>query len=195
MVRNALATLLPWKQIAFMACCCERMLPNYRKFNSETGFGNPDVLAYALDIVWNWIESDKIQCEIATLVMECEQQAPTTFDFSSPFTSAALDVANAIASTVEAIGDPTEDRAIEVASLSRDTVDLFVQQVDNLDPNATDLESKILGNAYMQDELRNQRKDLEKLISLSSDRCLVVAALRTEYSYSGGSLPLHAEFL
>jgi len=187
--KSILNALEAWKRVAFMACCCERMLPNYSKFNLESGFGDPETLNHALAIVWNWIESDQMQCKIGTLALKCEQQGPNTADFPSLFTSAALDAANAIASTLEAIGDANVYRAIEVASLARDTVDLFVQQIDNLDPNSIDFERRILEHQYMQDELRNQRIALEKLGSLPSDRRLVVRLFHAECASRGGSLP------
>lgn len=192
-LRTFLGALPQWKRIAFMASCCERMLPNYRSFNSETGYGNPKILSDALTIIWDCIESDKVRSDIADIVVECEQQAPDTEDFGSIYTSAALDAANAIAVTLEALGDATEDRAIEVAALARDTVDLYVQQVEGLDPNGPDLEREILESRYMQDELRSQAQSLEMLSGLTGERPLAAANFRSECSRLKGSLPTVTE--
>ncbi|WP_454828404.1 DUF416 family protein [Pseudoxanthomonas wuyuanensis] len=189
-LRCLLRSLPGWKRVVFMAECCERMLPNYREFSLETGVGDIERLREALSAVWNWIETDKLPTNISELIAECDQQAPDTSEFSSVYTSAALDAANSIAVTLEALSEATEERAIEVASLARDTVDLFVQQRSDLDPNSPELERQILEHPLMQNELQSQRQCLEKLQDQTKERRLLAAAMRSKFSsLKSGSLP------
>lgn len=167
---RSLQKLAPWKQIAFMVQVGERMLPNYRHFSKETGFGNASILRHALNTVWIWIESGKQPDNLDDLRKACEQQAPDTEQFRSPYTSAALDAANATAAVLDALERPSEARPVDVASLARDTVDLFVQECIELDPNTLEFEEAILRHSLMQRELRRQREDLEALTKLSGTR-------------------------
>lgn len=160
---RSLQNLAPWKRMAFMAQLGARMLPNYKRFSDETGFGDVSILRQAFDAAWRWIESDKAPNNLVELREACEQQAPDTERFRSPYTSAALDAANAAAGILDAIEHPDRMRLTEIASLARDTVDLFVQHLMGLDPNAPGFEEAILRHDLMQRELRCQRKDLEAL--------------------------------
>jgi len=181
-IRNVLRLLSPWKRVAFMASCCERMLPNYLTFSSETGYGDVTRLNRGLAEVWRWVETNQAPTNVDALVQACEQQNPDTAEFSSIYTSAALDAANSIAATLEALGEATEDRAIEVASFARDTVDLFVQQWNDLDPNDSEIERRIVESPLMQSELKMQRHCLDRLLDDSVNRRLIVAEVRSKFS-------------
>jgi uncharacterized protein len=104
---------------------------------------------------------------------------PNTEQFRSPYTSAALDAANAIAAVLYGLERPEEARPVEVASLARDTVDLFVQNLMSLDPNVTGFEEAILEHSLMQRELRRQREDLDALTGWSNDGSTAGSELRT----------------
>lgn len=177
-LHRSLARLAPWKQVAFMASTCERMLPNFDRFAAESGVGDPRVLRRGLDAVWSWVESDRAPDELGPLQDEVEWQAPNTESFSSPFTSAALDAANAVAIALDAVGDPDSASAVEVAGLARDTIDLHVQEVEDLDPNAPGLQKAIRRHPLMQAELRRQREDFAYLELCTGLRADAVRRLR-----------------
>lgn len=186
-LRQEIGALSHWKRVTFMAACCERMLPNYRSFTMETGHGDPNLLSEALAEVWHWIETDQLPNSVISLVELCEQQAPDTIKFSSIYTSAALDAANSIATTLEALADASEDQALEVASLARDTVDLFVQQQYDLDPSSQDFEEQIVQHSLMQAELLAQRQSLEYLKSHAEEHQIIISGIME--MLSGRSLP------
>ncbi|MCC5043502.1 MULTISPECIES: DUF416 family protein [Xanthomonas] len=180
-----------WRRIAFMTYCCERMFPNYVDFSKETEFGDASVLRNSLDYIWEWIEFGKLNEDAATLVKACEKQAPDTEDFTSIYTSAALDAAAATAITINATASPTAMHLIDVASLSRDTVDLFVQFQEDIDPNDPRLEGMVCGSQLMQNELRIQKESLEFLVNLEGGRETVTKVLRARWSnLDNGSLKL-----
>lgn len=180
-LRRSLQKLPPWKQIAFMVQVGERMLPNYSRFSAEAGFGDVSVLRNALDAAWTWIESGQLLDNVAELRDACDQQAPNTEQFHSPYTSAALDAANVAAIILDALEQPDEARPVDVASLARDTVDLFIQEHMNLDPNAPGFEETILRHHLMQTELRHQREALEALTKLFGDRETAGRELRAKF--------------
>lgn len=174
-----------------MAYCCERMLPNYRSFQVDTGYGDVAPMRNALDAVWKWIEDGRAVPDLAVLASACEQQSPDTAEFLSIYTSAALDAATATAATLEALADATAKSVIDVASLARDTIDLFVQETEGLDPNDANLERRIIEHRLMQSELRTQKESLALLRNLQEDREKVGVDLRARWSrLVQGSLPM-----
>jgi uncharacterized protein YjaG (DUF416 family) len=177
-LQQSFARLDPWKRVAFMALSCERMVPNYDRFSADSGFGDPKVLRRGIDAAWSWLESERVPDDLKSMRAQVEQQAPNTEAFSSPFTSAALDAANAVASLLEALDEPGGADPVEVASLARDTVDLYVQEIENLDPNDRGLEDAIRRHPLMQTELRRQRDDLNYLERWTSSQREAARELR-----------------
>lgn len=175
----SLGKLEHWKQIAFMAACCERMIPNYEKFSAETGFGDVAVLRKALDLAWKWIETGRSPSQLEALRDACDKQAPDTAQFGSVFTSSALDAANASAILLEAIEKPDEARPVEVASLARDTADLLIQSKLDQNPNSPGFEDAVCQHELMQGELRRQRADLEMLTAWTGTRQGLSDAIRS----------------
>jgi uncharacterized protein len=169
-LERLLQKLASWKRIAFMVQVGERMLANYQRFSAESGFGDVSVLRSALNAAWTWIESGRLPSNLSELQEACEKQAPDTEEFHSPYTSAALDAANVASAILDALERPDEARPVDVASLARDTVDMFVQERMNLDPNAPGFEEAILQHNLMQRELSRQQENLEALTKWSGDR-------------------------
>lgn len=186
---SALRSLPDWKRVAFMALCCERMLPNFRKFALEAGVADEQPLVAGLSAIWRWIEDKSLPSDLGILLHACDSQAPVTEEHSSLFTSAALDCANAIAVTLEALAEPTVQRAIEVAGLARDSTDMFAQQTGNLDSVAPGFESMVLASAVVQRELTLQRRCLDYLQKASLDRREAYKSVRLEHpEFIRGSL-------
>lgn len=188
-LRLALGEIDAWRQIAFMTLCCERMVPNYERFASESGFGDPRLLREAVGAAWEWLETGRIRMELQQLRAAIEEKTPNTELFSSPFTSAALDAASAVSVLLDALEHPEAADPVGVASLARDSVDLYVQEIEDLDPQRPDLEGVIQEHPLMQAELMRQRDDLARLDSWSGARAEGAREFRAlGMSRSGGSL-------
>ena len=150
--------------VMFALSIAERMLPNYRRFVRESGWGDGSVLRTALDLGWSWLENGIIEIDDAQVLRDaCLKQAPNPEDFTSLFVSAALDAANSAVIVVELLSDTNIEKVIEIASYGRDTVDMYVQELEGMPPNAPDLEERIRLHAMMQRELSNQRKALKSI--------------------------------
>jgi uncharacterized protein YjaG (DUF416 family) len=184
---RSLAGLDAWKRVAFIAMTCDRMVPNYDRFSAETNFGDPMVLRRGLDVAWEWLETNTLSVDLNSLTAQVEEQAPNTDQFASPFTSAALDASNAIAVLLNALCHPGCAAPVEVACLARDTVDLYVQDIEKLDPNDPNLEEAIRRHPLMQAELRRQRTDLERIERWAGLRG-EAAQLRSQGASAMGSL-------
>lgn len=179
--------LSSWKLNAFIAYCCERMLPNFEKFSRSTAWGDYGVLRSALDVIWDRVISDDVSINYSAIASSCDTQAPDTEMFSSEYTSAALDAANAIAIAVGSLNEP---KAFDISCLARDTVDMFVQYYENIDPRSEDIDSVITESALMQREILIQKRSLVVLSSLGEDRERLARLLMLEWSHlNAGSLP------
>jgi uncharacterized protein len=154
------------RQVAFALSCAERMQPNYRAFQREHRWGDEMVLRAVIDLGWHWLDGESVDEEaLSQLGTACEQQAPDTEDFQSRTVSPALDAAMAASAVVALIETQDVAKAVEAASLSRDTVDMFVQELDEMPANAANLEDRIRLHPLMQAELERQSDDLVALES------------------------------
>ncbi len=173
-LRQSLAALEPWKRVAFMLLCCARMLPNYERFSAETGFGDAVKLKHAMQKAWSWLEPNSLPEELEGVRTEVESLTPDTEHFSSSLTSAALDAACSVAYALDAIDARSDvamvDFAVEVATLARDTVDLYVQYAENFSISDPALSKAIDIHPLMQRELRHQRIDIAQLANWSGTR-------------------------
>jgi uncharacterized protein YjaG (DUF416 family) len=162
------------------------MKPNYDVFHIESGWGDPNVLRTALNSAWMKLLSASYHVDLSKLRSRCEEVAPDTEDFGSVLGSSALDAAVAVMRLMDLIEDRSPAVVAEIASLARDTVDMYVQEIMDIRPGAKNREEKNRTHALMQRELGNQREDLFKVRS-PFDKF----ALREHYSASSrGSLSI-----
>jgi hypothetical protein len=173
--------LSPRKRILFALSCAERLLPNYVDFSSREHFGNPRVLRESLDFAWDHVGARSSAIRVADLIEKCLEVTPDTDDFHMISASAALNAGASACSVLSMLEDSSAARAIEVATLARDTVDMFVQVRDNMPPNDAEIESKIADHPLMQEEVRRQKECLD-LLSVLSEEELDIDELRRKWS-------------
>lgn len=178
------------QQVAFALSCAERMHPNYGVFQREHQWGDATVLREGIDIGWRWLEGEPVTADtLSKIGAACEQQAPDTEDFQSRTVSPALDAAMAVAAVMALIESQDVEKAVEIASLSRDTVDMFVQELEKMPANAPDLEDQIRQHPLMQAELERQSNDLASIESGNDIRQLSVGWKSQAVSNIGFSYP------
>ncbi|WP_437777121.1 DUF416 family protein [Sorangium sp. So ce1097] len=167
-LERSLASLPREALIAFGLSCCERLYPNYVAFKRETGWGEPDALRKGLDLVWGVLEGfGPIHDSVCSAREEVQRAEPDTEDFATILVSSALDAAASVGLILKFIEEGGIEKIVEIASLCRGTVDMFVQDQDSLDPNDLKLEERILKHRLMQLELERQRDDVMALRSFS----------------------------
>jgi len=172
-LRARLLKLDSAQQLAFGAVCCERLLPNYIAFQSDTGWGDVAPIRKALDFVWSSLESKSLYTQAVKSITEsCESVAPDSEDFESLYVSSAQDACFAVCSLLDYLLENDVDKIVQVATYATDSVDLYVQEIENMAPNDPELEQKILNHRLMQRELAQQEKnlaDIEQAATLSTD--------------------------
>lgn len=163
-LRKQLSSLTHEARIVFGASCCERMLPNYKKFEEIEGWGNTQVFRDVLDIAWRSCFKNELNPKKVELLIEkCYEVLPDEEDFDSIYTSYAINAGSGICSIIEICIDDDLDNLVSIAELSVSTVDLFVQEKNDMKPNDPQLDQKIMQDQLMQIELKNQLDDLAYL--------------------------------
>lgn len=168
-LKNKLCNLSHKRRIVFGASCCERMLPNYKKFEEIEKWGKTQVFRDLLDKVWNHCIRDLLnKKDVDSLIKKCYKAIPDEDDFDTIYTSYAIDAGSAICSLLEVCIEDDIDNLVSIAELSVNTIDLFVQEEENMDSRDLKLEEKILMTPLMQKELTKQYDDIETLNNIQS---------------------------
>lgn len=155
------------RMLVFGASCSERLLPCYRKFNEETGWGNGAQLRDGLDLVWRRAleAGEPSDEEVSRALVACEAVGPDSEDFTSLYTSSAQDAVFAVCALLDHLLEGEQGKIVLAARYPTDSIDLLVQELEGMTPGSSDLEASILASPMMQQELRRQRRDLEELTS------------------------------
>jgi uncharacterized protein YjaG (DUF416 family) len=183
---DLLTPLVRWKRVSFLASCCERLYGNYLQFNEDTGWGEPLVLCQGICRLWNnvgAVDTDNLQ----NIRNAIEAVTPDTEDFSSAYTSAALDAAAGLLESLAYCVDDELSHCVQVACLCRDSIYMFVQQRGDLDHSNVD-ELRIYADPLMLSELRAQQSDIRSIQLLPDDGYRLVAAGKQNCDPNGGSL-------
>jgi hypothetical protein len=122
------------KQLVFSALICEKLLPNYIYFSQVTSWGNPLSLQKAISVIYQNVFRDDLftSDEMQDLISEIELITPDTEDFESILVSFALDSCTSLLGTLNFIIDRKIDNIADVATYPRDTIDMYIQEKDDL---------------------------------------------------------------
>ena len=153
-------------RIAFAASCCERLLPNYKKFVEVEQWGDYDFFRNLLNQIWNHILGEHMENQSIKQSMEkCFKIVPDSEDFKSIYTSYAIDSGAAVYNTLKYCLEGDLKLLMAVVNSVHATVDLFVQEKHNMNPSDPQLEQKILHDPFMHHDLKKQLDDLNMLIN------------------------------
>jgi hypothetical protein len=152
------------RQLTFGVLCCERLLPNYLAFQKDSGWGDVAPVRQALDYVWAFLCGQQLDPqEIKKSIELCESAAPNSDDFVSLYVTSAQDACFAVCGLLDYLLESDVDKIVQAATYATDSVDLYVQEIENMTPNDPQLEKKILSHRLMQRELAQQEEDLKAI--------------------------------
>lgn len=146
------------KKLIFGALICEKLYPNYEYFSRNNSWGDITILQNAISIIYQNVFRNDLysESEIQNLIDEVENITPNTENFKGILVSFALDACTSVLSTLNFIIDGETENIIDVATYARDTVDMYIQERDNLDVNDKMLDMKIEQDIFMQREMQRQ---------------------------------------
>ncbi|MFH6995145.1 DUF416 family protein [Flavobacterium sp. FlaQc-48] len=173
-ISEKLAGLDDEKKITFSLLICERLLPNYVYFSKKYGYGDPSQLEEIISTLFkDLIEKNKSQ-NIDNYINVVENLTPDTEDYSTILASFALNACTSILSTLFFLKDDDFENLADVATYARDTVDMFIQERDDLDMNDSQMEILIEKDPFMQKELKRQFEVVDYLNNSKSDSLSVI---------------------
>jgi uncharacterized protein YjaG (DUF416 family) len=186
-LRRDLDQLSRLHRVAFAATCCERLLPNYAAFSREVHWGEPAMLRGAVDYIWDVLGGGPLdRAEVDRLIERCDIVIPDTENFDTSAVSAALDAGTAVTETLRSLLDGDTDRVVDIASVCRDTVDMYIQDRDQMNyNNDPSFEQKIAQDPLMTLELARQSAILSELMGAPALNSALLQRLR-EKSADGG---------
>lgn len=175
-----ISSLAAHQQLAVGAACCERMLPNYAVFLAEEAWGDLTPLRAALDAAWDACMrgTTSTSIDIDQAISQCSAAIPDGDTFSSLHVSAAQDAACSVCLLLGFLRDLDPERIARILRFSTDSVDLIVQELDEMDTRDPKREQKILQHPLMQQELVRQRRDLSGAGRIPADDQAALAAFR-----------------
>ena len=144
-LKKTLVQLELHQQLAFGTACSERLLPIYRSFSSEASWGEPETLREGLDLLWRIVSAGELdELLVRGSISNCEKQAPHSDDFDFLYTSPAQNAVFSICGLLDFLLDLDLGGVILAAGYPVDSIDLLVQEQEDLDPRDPQLEERIL---------------------------------------------------
>lgn len=168
------------KKLIFGALICEKLYPNYEYFSKTTFWGNTDVLQNAISTIYQTVYRNELfsENEIQSLIDEVETFTPNTEDFETVLVSFALDACTSILSTLNFIIDKEIENIVDVATYARDTVDMYVQERDDMLVSDKMFEEKIEQDFYMKQEKERQKMTIKLLAEINEITDMQLKSLR-----------------
>lgn len=177
-IEKSLAELSFRQQLVFAASCCERLLPFYFAFSKAENWGNPAFMHDVLDRIWEIAHTGKFSSvEITTSLKICDSSTPDSEDFSSPYTSQAIDVGSVLYCTLEFCQTKNVSLITSVANSSYEAVEMYLQVANDpiLEVHAADSQfDKWIETApLLLAEINHQKEDIKLLLEKKVDYILI----------------------
>lgn len=159
-------------RVLFAVLVCEKLYPNYMRFQDLNNWGDHNVLKESISIMHQYLFKPELfkTDEIKELIERIDLITPNTEEFTDITTSFALDACNSIYDTLNYLVDKDIEHVVDVATYARDTVDMFVQEKSDLKSNDPGLEIKIENDQFMIAEKMRQRKLLKRIRRIDFER-------------------------
>ena len=176
-----LSGMVFWKQLVFLLLVCQRLIPSFRALSKESGFAGENLLLDLRNKAWGTLLAGVSRADFSKEVTQAESVEPDTEDFESVYVSSALDAAIAVGLLMRAFNDGQTSTVVEAASLARDSIEMYVQDLENMAQNDPNIETKILGHVLMQKELKRQREDIDFIKALDDDISLSMMVVKENW--------------
>ncbi|MDO6446763.1 YjaG family protein [Colwellia sp. 1_MG-2023] len=187
-----LTKLTQWQKIAFCVTLIERMLPNYKAFSENSGFGNFQLIRNQLDLIWQRLDkSQKVNINYDAQLLKLEEQVPDPQAFDLFGVYPALDTSMAVMSLLQAMQDKEGEGFESISRLSQGSVNFYVelclaQELDESNSANTEEISQQLINEHplMEWEAATQN-ELFDFLKNSPENKATIKALKNMVSEQG----------
>ncbi len=157
-IKDEIESLNRKNKIIYCLLISEKLLPNYKYFSSIYDFGSVKKLEDIINVLYDYVFDKKHLTteDVDIYLSEIEEITPDTNDFSTILVSFALDACTSVISTLNFIKNNNDNDVLDVACYARDTVDMFIQERDDLNLNNKELEILIDNDVLMTTEKNKQ---------------------------------------
>ena len=163
-LHGSLEVLSDEQKLLFGFWISKRLFHNYVYFNKETSFGDIDVMLDAFNLIEKYLGSGSFDRATVIKAMDkVEMNTPDTEDYSTILVSFALDACSALNECLAFILDKKINRVIDIGIFARDTVDMFIQELNEMELGNPNFESEIQSNELMRREMTSQEIFLNRL--------------------------------
>lgn len=164
-IKKLLQPLSFEQKLAFCALTAEKLLHNYSYFSQQFKWGSPEILQKALLVIFQSISNKNLfsKLEIQEFIDNVDSITPDTEDFDTILVSFALDGCTSVLSSLYYLQDQENEHTIDVAIYARDTVHMYLQEIDDLDMTNEYSEQKIENNLLMKLEKYRQKEIINRL--------------------------------
>lgn len=170
----------------------ERMLPNYKAFSENSGFGNFQLIRNQLDLIWQRLDkSQKVNINYDAQLLKLEEQVPDPQAFDLFGVYPALDTSMAVMSLLQAMQDKEGEGFESISRLSQGSVNFYVelclaQELDESNSANTEEISQQLINEHplMEWEAATQN-ELFDFLKNSPENKATIKALKNMVSEQG----------
>jgi uncharacterized protein YjaG (DUF416 family) len=130
-LERALGPMSKEQRIAFIASCCERVVPLYLTFELDMGWGHYEEVRRSLDAVWRFLETssiDKALCQAA--LRRSERWIPDEDDFPSPYLGLLEQAVGMMDSALRCCLDGDCEHAVVAALTTSAAISIYVDIVN-----------------------------------------------------------------
>ncbi|MFV0575750.1 MAG: YjaG family protein [Vibrio sp.] len=119
-----LEKFVPWQQMTFMACLCERMYPNYALFCENTEFAEARKYREILDSIWEVLTVKTAKVNFERQLEKLEELIPSSEEFQFYAVYPAIDACIGLSILLHALLDREEmfEAMLDLSQLSVKTV-------------------------------------------------------------------------
>lgn len=177
-IHKRLENLSTWQHLTFMACLCERMLPNYQLFCKMTEQEHHAKIYYnILNLAWEYLTVKDCKINFETQLEKLENIIPDVNEYEFYGVIPALDACEALSEVLHTIiaGDSLQ-QAIKVSQISLQTVASSLEIQNDRKFMESDLKSSEEIQAELDDQWQiyrllkeAERYNLELIISLKNE--------------------------
>lgn len=163
-LNNTLSKISSKNRLVFGFWVSKRLFHNYVYFNNVSSFGDIDFLFDAFNSIEKYLKNNEFnKIDIKKAIVDIDKNTPNTEDFDTILASFALDACNALSECLNYILDNKISHIVDIGIFARDTVDMYIQEKEDMDYSDPEFELKIQNNELMVKEMTSQYSFLNSL--------------------------------
>ena len=166
----------------FCASICGRMYSSYLFFFEREKWGNPSIFLQSIQFLYeNSLNLSNSNDKFSKRIEEIFPDLDEFEDFSASY---AFDACTALYESITYLSDNNTEHITNCSTSATNTLDMFIQEYMDIDPNTPGLESIINSHPFMQKEVNNQLEVLKYLNSKSNINIEDIKFIRNISNYS-----------